>query len=101
LAGIIKRTCPTTPHIRRYETAKISIRVELPLVEKIDAWRVRQQVPPNRTATIVHMIEHFLANEPPGAEAIWGRLMNRLDAPAAPSNPIEEPNKKEDREGSS
>jgi hypothetical protein len=85
----------------RRKTAKISIRVKPPLIEKIDAWRVRQQVPPNRTATIVHKIEHFLPNEPPGAEAVWERLMNRFDAPAALSNPIEEPNKKEHREGSS
>jgi hypothetical protein len=83
----------------RRKTAKISIRVEPQLVEKIDSWRARQQVPPNRTATIVHMIEHFMATEPLGGEAICGR--NRLDAPAAPGNPVEERNQKDDREGSS
>ena len=85
----------------RRETAKIYIRVEPQLVERIDAWRVQQQVHPNRTTAIVRMIEHFLANEPPGAEVIWRRLLNRLDAPALPGNPVEERKKKEDQEGSS
>jgi hypothetical protein len=98
-AGVPNDALPT-PVMRR-KTAKIYLRVEPQLVERIDAWRVRHQVHPNRTAAIVHMIEHFLANDPPGAEVIWGRLLDQLDAPALPGNPVEEPKKKEDREGSS
>ena len=41
----------------------IAIRVEPQLVEKIDAWRAQQRVPPSRTAAIVHMIEHFLDHD--------------------------------------
>jgi hypothetical protein len=82
----------------RRKTAKIYIRVEPQLVEKIDALRARQQLPPSRAAAIVHMI---LANDPPGAEVIWGRLLNQFDTPAAPSTPVEERKKNEDREGSS
>ena len=85
----------------RRKTAKIYIRVEPQLVERIDAWRVRQQMLPNRTAAIAHMIEHFLANDPPAAEVIWRRLLDRPDAPALPGNPVEERKKKADREGSS
>jgi hypothetical protein len=85
----------------RRKTAKIYIRVEPQLVERIDAWRVRQQVHPSRTAAIVHMIEHFLANVPPGVEVIWRRLLDRPDAPALPGNPVEGRKKKKDREGSS
>ena len=88
---------PSTAAMRR-KTAKIYIRVEPQLVEKIDALRARQQLPPSRAAAIVHMI---LANDPPGAEVIWGRLLNQFDTPAAPSTPVEERKKNEDREGSS
>ena len=45
------------------KTANIDIRVEPELVENIDAWRARQRVPPSRSATIVYMIEHFLAHD--------------------------------------
>ena len=88
---------PSTAAMRR-KTAKIYIRIEPQLVEKIDALRARQQLPPSRAAAIVHMI---LANDPPGAEVIWGRLLNQFDTPAAPSTPVEERKKNEDREGSS
>jgi hypothetical protein len=47
------------------KTANIDIRVEPQLVEKIDAWRTRQRVPPNRTAAIVYMIEQFLVRDDP------------------------------------
>jgi hypothetical protein len=46
------------------KTAKIDIRVEPQLVEKIDAWRARQRVPPSRTAAIVYMLEQFLKHDP-------------------------------------
>ena len=42
------------------KTANIDIRVEPQLVDKIDAWRGRQRVPPSRTAAMVYMIEQFL-----------------------------------------
>jgi hypothetical protein len=45
------------------KTANIDIRVEPQLVERIDAWRARQRVPPSRTAAIVFMIEQFLKHE--------------------------------------
>jgi len=96
----VSDNAPSTAAMRR-KTAKIYIRVEPQLVEKIDALRARQQLPPSRAAAIVHMIEHFLANDQPGAEVIWGRLLNQFDTPAAPSTPVEERKKNEDREGSS
>ena len=54
------------------KTAKIDIRVEPRFLEKIDAWRAAQRVPPSRTAAIVHMVEHFLASEP-----VWRPLLER------------------------
>jgi hypothetical protein len=39
------------------KTANIDIRVEPQLVQKIDAWRARQRVPPSRSAAIVYMLE--------------------------------------------
>jgi hypothetical protein len=47
------------------KTANIDIRVEPRLVEKIDAWRARQRIPPSRSAAIVYMLEAFLARDPP------------------------------------
>ena len=87
---------PPTPAMRR-KTAKIYIRVEPQLVERIDAWRVRQQVHPNRTTAIVHMIEHFLANDPPGAEVILRRLSDRLDAPPYLATPSRSEKKRIER----
>jgi hypothetical protein len=46
------------------KTANIDIRVEPHMVEKIDAWRGRQRVPPSRTAAIVYMSEQFLKHDP-------------------------------------
>jgi hypothetical protein len=67
LAEIIKRVCPTTPYLASMQrkTAHIDIRVEPQLIERIDAWRGRQRVPPSRSAAIVHMIEDFLEREQP------------------------------------
>jgi hypothetical protein len=67
LAEIIKRACPTTPYLASMQrkTAHIDIRVEPQLIERIDAWRGRQRVPPSRSAAIVHMIEDFLEREQP------------------------------------
>ena len=42
------------------KTANIDIRVEPQVVERIDAWRDRQRVPPSRSAAIVYMLEEFL-----------------------------------------
>jgi hypothetical protein len=57
--------CPTAPQFTGMgqKTANIDIRVEPQLVEKIDAWRGRQRVPPSRTAAIVYMIEQFLKHD--------------------------------------
>jgi hypothetical protein len=59
------------------KTANIDIRVEAQLVEKIDAWRARQRVPPSRTAAIVYMLEHFLEHDPPELNAAWKRLLSK------------------------
>ena len=49
----------TVPSMKR-KTANIDIRVEPQVVERIDAWRARQRVPPSRSAAIVYMLEEFL-----------------------------------------
>jgi hypothetical protein len=60
-------------------TVFIGTRVELRLVERIDAWRARQRVPLSRSAAIVRMIECFLANdEPPDAETVWEWFLNKM-----------------------
>jgi hypothetical protein len=42
------------------KTANIDIRVTPELIERIDAWRARQRVPPSRVAAIVYMLNQFL-----------------------------------------
>jgi hypothetical protein len=66
LARIIKQACPTAPHLTgmKRKTANIDIRVEPQLVERIDAWRARQRLPPSRTAAIVYMLDQFLKRDP-------------------------------------
>ena len=59
------------------KTANIDIRVEPQLLQKIDAWRGRQRVPPSRTSAIVHMIEEFLDHDPPGSETLWNWMMTK------------------------
>jgi hypothetical protein len=61
----------------RRKTANIDIRVEPQLLEKIDAWRARQRVPPSRTAAIVRMLEDFLDHDLPGLNAAWKRLLSK------------------------
>jgi hypothetical protein len=61
----------------RRKTANIDVRVEPLLVEKIDAWRARQRVPPSRSAAIVHMLEHFLEHDPPAPDATWKKLLSK------------------------
>lgn len=39
---------------------KIDIRMTTTLMARIDAWRERQPIKPNRSAAIRHMIELFL-----------------------------------------
>ena len=51
-----------TPKMQR-KTANIDIRVEPRLIERIDAWRAQQRVPPSRSAALVYMIEEFLQQE--------------------------------------
>ena len=80
LARIIKQACPTTPHLtgmKRKAAANIDIQVEPQLVEKIDAWRARQRVPPSRTAAIVYMLEQFLEHDPPELNAAWKQLLSK------------------------
>ena len=47
------------------KTANIDIRVEPEFIEKIDAWRARQRVPPSRSAAIVYMLVEFLKYDSP------------------------------------
>ena len=79
MAGIIKRACPTAPHFTgmKRKTANIDIRVEPQLVEKIDAWRARQRVPPSRSAAIVYMLDQFLDHDPSELNAAWERLLSK------------------------
>src|SRR6516165_27913 len=76
LAGISKRGSTATPHLSgmKRKTANIDIRVEPQLVEKIDAWRARQRVPPSRSAAIVYMLEEFLEHDPV-SRADWQMLL--------------------------
>jgi hypothetical protein len=59
------------------KTANIDIRVEPQLVEKIDAWRGQQRVPPSRTAAIVHMLEHFLEHDSLELNTVWQRFLSK------------------------
>ena len=62
------------------KTAKVDIRVEPRLVERIDAWRARQQVLPSRATAILHMLEHFLEHDPPELEKVDSIRSKRLAA---------------------
>ena len=62
------------------KTAKIDIRVEPRLVERIDAWRARQHVPSSRAAAIVYMLKHFLEHDPPELEKVDCIRSQRLAA---------------------
>jgi|SRR6516165_6189443 len=64
----------------RRKTAKIDIRFEPRLVERIDAWRARQHVPSTRAAAIVCMLEHFLEHDPPELEKVDSIRSKRLAA---------------------
>jgi hypothetical protein len=79
LAEIIKRARPTTPYLitMQRKTANIDVRVEPVLVEKIDAWRARQRVPPSRSAAIVHMLEHFLEHDAHAPDPTWKTLLSK------------------------
>jgi hypothetical protein len=48
----------------KHKTANIDIRVEPRLIERIDAWRSQQRVPPSRSAAVVYMLDHFLDYDP-------------------------------------
>jgi hypothetical protein len=79
LAGIIKRGARHS-HIStamKHKTANIDIRVEPWLVERIDAWRARQRVPPSRSAAVVYMLDQFLEQDPPELNAAWKRLLSK------------------------
>ena len=72
--------CPTAPYLNgmKRKTANIDIRVEPKLVDKIDAWRDRQRVPPSRSAAIVYMLEEFLEHDLPRLNATdWQRLLGK------------------------
>jgi hypothetical protein len=58
-------TYPTTPYLTgmKRKTANIDVRVEPQLIDKIDAWRAQQRVPPSRSAAIVYMLEYFLQHD--------------------------------------
>jgi hypothetical protein len=71
----------------KHRTANIDIRVEPRLIERIDAWRSRQRVPPNRSAAIVYMLEHFLEHDLPELNAVWKRFLSKASSPTGPMNP--------------
>jgi hypothetical protein len=48
----------------KHKTANIDIRVEPRLIERIDAWRSQQRVPPSRSAAVLYMLEQFLKHDP-------------------------------------
>jgi hypothetical protein len=58
------------------KTANIDIRVEPRLVERINAWRSQQRVPPSRSAAVV-MLDHFLQDDYPELNAAWKRLFEQ------------------------
>ena len=79
LTGIIKpgaRHRPTSTAMK-HKTANIDIRVEPRLVQRIDAWRARQRVPPSRSAAVVYMLDHFLDHDLPELNAAWKRLLSK------------------------
>ena len=59
------------------KTANIDIRVEPRLIERIDAWRARQRVPPSRSAALVYMIEEFLQQDASGSNDTWKRFLGK------------------------
>jgi hypothetical protein len=61
----------------KHKTANIDIRVEPRLVQRIDAWRARQRVPPSRSAAVVYMLDHFLDHDLPELNAAWKRLLSK------------------------
>jgi hypothetical protein len=61
----------------KQKTANIDIGVKPQLVERIDAWRARQRVPPSRTSAIVYIIEQFLDHDLPELNADWKRLLSK------------------------
>jgi hypothetical protein len=61
----------------RPNAANFTIRVEPQLVEKIDAWRAQQRIPPSRTAAIVCMIEYFLEQDSLPTNAAWRSLLRK------------------------
>jgi hypothetical protein len=77
-----RAACRAAPYVLRMKrkTAKIDIRVEPRLVERIDAWRARRHVPSSRAAAIVYMLEHFLEHDPPELEKIDSIRSKRLAA---------------------
>ena len=58
------------------KTAKIDIRVEPQLVERIDAWRDRQRVRPSRSAAVVRAIEEFLERDLPSSNSPRTQFLN-------------------------
>jgi len=67
------------------KTAALDVRVAPDLVERVDSWRARQIVPPSRSATIVHMIENFLAIEE-GMASLRARFEREQEASAPHRN---------------
>jgi hypothetical protein len=59
------------------KTANIDIRVEPRLVERIDAWRARQRLPPSRSAAVVYMLDQFLEHDSPELNAAWKKLLRK------------------------
>jgi hypothetical protein len=57
------------------KTAHLDLRVEPELIEAIDAWRNRHQVPPSRARTIAYMLAGWL--EERGCEPIIETPLSR------------------------
>jgi hypothetical protein len=66
------------------KTANIDIRVEPRLVERIDAWRARQRVPPSRSAALVYMLDQFLEHDPPELNAASKRSFRGIPSTGEP-----------------
>ena len=66
-----KRSTATQLTAMKPKTANIDIRVEMQVVEKIDVRRIRQRVPPSRSAAIVYMFSRVRTLKVYLASALW------------------------------
>ena len=62
------------------KTASLDVRVEPVIIERIDAWRNQQRVPPSRSAAIVYILGLFLDREE-GMAALRARFEQEQQVP--------------------